>query len=138
MHLNDAFSSIIPFPWLVFSHGYSFFYLILPHPVYFLMWFSVISLMMRLALLLVVPEDLCVYVLVCTILLVQHNKSLVSSPRPLRACMVSITWYSKICAFGVTLNPSLWRVSMETATKTPFSLVLSRFGSTFCNNYKAP
>ena len=40
------------------------------------------------------------------------TKYLVLSPRPLRACMDSIVWCSKICDFGVTLSPSLLQVFM--------------------------
>ena len=65
-------------------------------------------------------------------------KSLVLSPRPLKSCMNSIAWSSKICAFSTTLGPSLRQVFMEAATKYPASLILSRVDSTCRKHKKAP
>ena len=44
----------------------------------------------------------------------------------------------KIYSFGVTQNPSLCQVTMETSVKYPASLILSRVGSTHSNTKKAP
>ena len=107
--LTDAFSYLLSFPWL-----HIFFCMELPFcPLFFLhllyLWVLcyMLSLVFRIVLLIVAADDLCVSVLTCTILVGQLNKILVLSPRPLRACMDSIEWYSKICAFGVTLGPRL-------------------------------
>ena len=56
---------------------------------------------------------------------VESIKYVVLSPRPLRALMKYIAWYSKIFAFCMTLSPILRQFSMELATKYPAYMILS-------------
>ena len=61
-----------------------------------------------------------------------------SSLRTLISCMGSIAWSSKICAFGVTLSPSLIQFFMEAVSKAPNSLMLSPVGWNLRKHKKAP
>ena len=75
MLLIDAISTLPYFPWLhLFLHRASFLPSFFLRLLYLWVWFSMISLMLRLVLLIIFPEALCVYVLTCTILVGKLNK----------------------------------------------------------------
>ena len=89
--------------------------------------------MLILVLLILLPAALCVSVLMCTILVGQLNKIFGLITQTINILhgiyyMESIAWSSKICAFGVTLSPSLCQVFMDAATKATASLILSQVG----------
>ena len=114
MQLNEAFYSLLSFPWLhIFLLRY-FFFPFFPLCLFYLwMLCLMIIFMVILVLLLVVHDSLYVPVLACTILVGKPMKYLVSSPRPWKTCMESTDCYSKICSLGVTISPVLWQVYME-------------------------
>ena len=87
-------------------------------------------LMLRLVLLILVPEALFAFVLFYTILVGHINKIFGIITRTIKILHGLYCMVFKICAFGLTLSPILCQVFMESKTKASASLILSRVGST--------
>ena len=106
--------------------------------VYLSMWCSMLSLMLRLVLLLVVPEAICGPVLACAILVGQLNKIFGFITQTIKSlhglyCMV----FKNMC-FWCYAKSKIAPGLHGGRKKAPLSLILSQVGPTFRKHEKAP